>query len=728
MATLVLSTIGRAAGGPLGALAGTLAGSALDRATLARSGQRPAPADLAVQGANYGDPLPRLFGTIRASGQVIWSSGIALREGEGKTDGGRSYAASFAVALSARPIAGVGRIWADSRLIRDEAGHMAVPGVLRVHRGLPDQLPDPLIASSEGAGATPAYRGLAYAVFEELALADFGNRIPQLSFEVIADAAPPSVATIAGDLFSAAGAPAPEVSGLEATVRGFGVARASALGASLEQLGLCVPLEARPGTERVALRARSDAPVMSVGEAEMGAAIGGARGRTAAARAAGDAAPGTIALQYLDAGRDLQPGLQRATRRAAGATRTEAMPAVLSAVEAKAIAERLARDMQGLAETREMAVPMRFAQLEIGDVIAIAGDPRTWRARRATIAGALVELELEAVGPGSPGVAGSADPGRVDPNPLAAQGPTRALVMDLPALPWEAPGEPRLLVAAGAAGAFWRRADVQLSLDGGLSWRTAGTVTRRSVIGSADTVLAPGPADRWDHAGSVEVTLLNADDWLQPATPEAVLAGANLALLGSELLHFERAEPLGARRFRLHGLLRGRHGTEAAVTGHAEGEPFALLDPDALLSVPLPATLVGGAVRARLVGPLDDAGGVAPVAVTLRGQALLPYAPTGLVAGRGDAGAIVLAWTARGPARRSWPDGADAVPGTFQLTLTAGPVTQVLSVAGSGWSATAAEQIALFGAPLSAFTMRVAEAEPQVGLGAAAEAAIALDA
>jgi hypothetical protein len=60
-----------------------------------------------------------------------------------------------------------------------------------------DQPADPLIASAEGVAKTPAYRGLAYAVFENLQLADYGNRIPSLSFEVEADQEPISVARIA---------------------------------------------------------------------------------------------------------------------------------------------------------------------------------------------------------------------------------------------------------------------------------------------------------------------------------------------------------------------------------------------------------------------------------------------------------------------------------------------------------------------------------------------------
>lgn len=727
MATLVLSTIGRAAVGPLGALAGTLAGSMLDRALLAGGARRPAPADLAVQGANYGDPLPRLYGTIRASGQVIWSSGIRLRRGDGKTEGGRSYGASFAVAVSSRPIEGVGRVWADSRLIRDASGAMAVPGVIRVHRGLADQLPDPLIAAAEGAGGAPAYRGLAYVLFEELALAEFGNRIPQLSFEVIADAAPPSVGAIAADLFAAAGQPVPDVSGLEATVHGFGVARAASLGACLEQLGLCVPLETIAGPDRMALRARSQSPALSLQRQELVASAASGRVRTQETRMLGDSLPGVVSVQYLDADRDLQPGLQRAARRAGGVTRTETLPVVLTAGAAKAIAERIVREAAGLAETRLVSAPLRGAVLDVGDVIAIEGDLRSWRVRRATMTGLAVDLELEALGGGAAGPA-AADPGRVDPNALARQGPTTALALDLPALPWEAPAGPRLLVAAGAPGGFWQRADVRMSLDGGQSWTTAATVSRRAVMGTADTVLAPGPADRRDEASIVDITLLNADDWLEPVAAASLLAGANLALLGGELLQFQHAEPLAERQFRLRGLLRGRFGTEAAVQSHSVGEPFLLLDPAVLTAVPVPVALMGGQARVRLVGPLDEEGAVAPVVVDVRGRALLPYAPSGLSAMALDAGGIELSWVERGPAHRGWPDGAATAAGLFQLSVTAGPVTHVLAVAGTRWRATAAEQLALFGGPLSDFTMRVAQAHPQAGLGEAAEARIILGA
>lgn len=193
MATLVLGTIGRVIGGPVGGLIGTLIGRSVDGALFRpKGGEGPRLKDLAVQTSSYGSAIPRLFGGLRVAGSVIWSTDLietrsSSRAGKGQpTTTTYSYAASFAVLLSGRAIGGVGRIWADGNLLRGAAGDFKTATGFRLHLGDEDQAPDPLIASIEGV-ATPAHRGCAYAVFENLQLADFGNRIPSLTFEVFAD-------------------------------------------------------------------------------------------------------------------------------------------------------------------------------------------------------------------------------------------------------------------------------------------------------------------------------------------------------------------------------------------------------------------------------------------------------------------------------------------------------------------------------------------------------------
>lgn len=63
-----------------------------------------------------------------------------------------------------------------------------------MHPGNETQTSDPFIAARMGAASTPAYRGTAYVVFEELPLSTYGNRLPQLSFEVFRPLADPDTA------------------------------------------------------------------------------------------------------------------------------------------------------------------------------------------------------------------------------------------------------------------------------------------------------------------------------------------------------------------------------------------------------------------------------------------------------------------------------------------------------------------------------------------------------
>src|SRR3954470_19493146 len=206
MAALVLSVAGAAVrgavGGPAGAIAGRLAGaiggSFIDRALFGSSSNRqvegPWLADLEVKASTEGAPIPRVYGRARLAGQVIWATPleevVSVRDetdgGGGKGGSGNttttttySYFANFAVGVCAGPIGRIARIWADGKPL-DLTGLM-----VRTYKGDETQTADPLIVAREGAGDAPAYRGLAYVVFERLPLEDFGNRIPQLSFEVM---------------------------------------------------------------------------------------------------------------------------------------------------------------------------------------------------------------------------------------------------------------------------------------------------------------------------------------------------------------------------------------------------------------------------------------------------------------------------------------------------------------------------------------------------------------
>jgi hypothetical protein len=204
MAELVLSTIGRAIGsrlpgvlGTIGATLGRAGGAYLGRSIdqsvfgVSRTYEGARLSDLHLQGSTEGASMPSVYGRVRIAGQVIWAARFKEHietdevSAGGKGGGGRtttksySYSLSFAVGLCEGEIARIGRVWANGESF--DLSQVA----WRLHKGGEAQEPDPLIESIEGADNAPAYRGLAYIVFEDLPLADFGNAIPQLSFEIV---------------------------------------------------------------------------------------------------------------------------------------------------------------------------------------------------------------------------------------------------------------------------------------------------------------------------------------------------------------------------------------------------------------------------------------------------------------------------------------------------------------------------------------------------------------
>jgi hypothetical protein len=151
--------------------------------------------DLTITSSAYGAPIPIGWGTLRMGGNIIWSSGIrevSTTERVGKGGGTKvtnyTYFASFAIAMAEGEAADVLRVWADGKLIFDKRGTgtsvAKASFKMRFYPGSETQLPDPLIEAVEGAGNVPAHRGLCYLMFEDLALEDFGNRIPNITAEI----------------------------------------------------------------------------------------------------------------------------------------------------------------------------------------------------------------------------------------------------------------------------------------------------------------------------------------------------------------------------------------------------------------------------------------------------------------------------------------------------------------------------------------------------------------
>lgn len=164
--------------------------------------------DLTVQTSTYGAVIPRVYGTITVSGNVIWLENNAIKEtvtkkkSGGKGGGSKTttrtytYSATFAVGLCKGPIVGVRRIWIGPDLIYDAgstdpntiiASNDAAEG-FAIYTGTDTQAADARMQATLGVPNTPAWRGLAYIVFYDLQLAKYGNTLmgAQVRVEIIA--------------------------------------------------------------------------------------------------------------------------------------------------------------------------------------------------------------------------------------------------------------------------------------------------------------------------------------------------------------------------------------------------------------------------------------------------------------------------------------------------------------------------------------------------------------
>lgn len=658
MATLALTAVGTAIGGPIGGAIGGLLGRTLDSQILgsdSRSGPRLE--ELAVSTSSYGSPIAQQFGMMRSVGSIIWAADL-VETSERSGGKGRpsvttyNYSSSFAVSLSSRPIHGIGRIWANGNLLRGASGDLKSPGLFRIHQGYGDQIPDPLISAAEGAYA-PAFRGTAYVVFEDLALADFGNRIPALSFEIFADTQPFTLTDIVNS--------SPGNDHTPATLRGihgFTNSGGSLFGA-LDLIDNAVPLTVDAGKASLTVQntpqfeeaaPKLPAPVASMdgnGAINLG---GQALNRTERQKTE------PIAVRYYDVERDYQLGLQRPTGRAnPGPERILELPAATTPDEARRIANA--------ASVRQASkrVVLRWNIAEISDAISpgklvtVPGFDGKWLITSWEWREIGVELELEPIRPdfadtflGEAGASSKPQDVLIPPTSLRAF-----------ELPWDGIGtadEARVYAAVSSVDQNW--AGAALFREANSELIPIATAARtQPVSGRLIASRQPGQALFLDRNAALEVRLDSPDMQFSPSSTEIIANGRARILVGDEIIQYLNATQVDADIWRLQGLLRGRGGTEHAAAGtHEIGTLVTFLD-DTLTR--LPSHLSGGTnpLSIAAIGRGDNS----PVSAVVenRGASLRPIAPVHPKTKVQTDGGIVVSWTRRARGAWEWLDGVD---------------------------------------------------------------------
>nr|WP_294849829.1 phage tail protein [uncultured Sphingomonas sp.] len=619
MATLVFTAVGQALGGPFGAALGSLLGRTVDEQFFG-SGPRKGPrlGDLSVQTSSYGSMVPRIYGSMRVAGTVIWATDLVEEESyeaTGKWAPGvvrYRYSANLAVALSSRPVRNVGRIWADGKLIRGVAGDWKVDCTFRLMTGGEDQAVDPLVASEEGMALAPAFRGMAVAVFERLDLSSFGNRIPMLTFEVVADDGAVEVVDLLDDASGGVigGASSGQaVAGYAAHGGGIG----DAVAPLIEAFGLALRDE---GDRIIVGGADSVVPLYTD---ELGCS---ADGKSYPAiewdRDGENELPSGISVQFYDAAREWQAGQVRVAAGGDGRRSEQVeLPAVLTPDGAKTLGAAMLARRWGRGEQMTLRLPPSRIGLGPGDVVEVPGRGR-WAVEASEVDGLALVVEARRADAAVPVL--TADGGRAVRSVDEVVTRTVLGLFEVP----QADGRSALSVAASSPGGFGA-VSVEMRVGGGLI--ASAAVSRKARLG---VLAAPMAAD----ATSLDVLLVDADQWLLGADAAAIAAGANRAMIGHEMIQFASAEALGGGAWRLGGLVRGVRATGWAVGDHLAGTGFCLVDGAAMVPVPVDEALVGQTIVATAFG-LADAEPLPSASLTYVGQSMSGMAPVEVTAPSG---------------------------------------------------------------------------------------------
>lgn len=649
MASLVLgavgAVVGSAVGGPTGAawgwnigvtLGGVLFPPKLGEQDLGKLD------DLKLSGSGYGAMIPQVWGKVRIGGNVIWTTNLTQhvqrkkqksKGGGGQTTQTYSYTASFAVAVCRGP-ATVKRIWAEDILIYDASASPESKYDITLYEGNETQTPDPLMTSIIGAGLVPAHRGLCYIVFEDLLLTDWGNRIPNLSFEVETDAQ--TVETILSDLSTQSGILPGDMDYTTATdvVDGFVLAQRASVRDVIDPLLRIFATDITEFGGQVKTIKRGSAPVFTLTEDEIGAVSTNnteAFDRVSTRVVMDTDLPSRLDLTYFSSSRLYQQMTQSSVRQTKGlvdeATTINSL-LVLTENLARQVAERLIYTTWLERTTFQFALGPKFMRLGPGDIVLMPINGQQTRVRIVSRdAGLFGELRFSGTLDESDVLTQTASGGT---SPVVI--PPLQTLVDTHFKAWSCPimrdmdrDFPGFYVAATGPNQ-WHGCTVYYSTDLGVTWIEGGTITDRSVIGETVNALPDGTDPlEVDTLSTLQVTLTDTGE-LESTSQPNVDSGENASLVGDEVLGFRTATPTGALDYDLTNLTRGFRNTD--MTGHVIGERFVVLEETAI-RVEVPWSLVGTTVRVKCVSDGQALGSVSyyqdvlicnPTAVNIGGR------------------------------------------------------------------------------------------------------------
>ncbi len=441
-------------------------------------------------------------------------------------------------------------------------------------------------------------------------------------------------------------------------------------------------------------------------------------------------APYFVDVAYLNKSFSYQVGSQHAQRNDFTNQQklTVNIPVVLTNQEGYTIAHQTLYRAIANETAHQFHLPLHYAYLEPADQLELVREGETTRLRvirteyeedKIRVIAVAESTELYEPLPDN-------DFGEGEAAIVASPGETKAEIIELPPLPGNALYASPTYAAVRGVESAWNGAVVYRSDDNGESYQALQAITLPQSVGKATSVLAAGASERIDRVNTVNVTLEQGE--LESVSELAMLNGANAALLGDELIQYQTATLIGTNSYTLSHLLRGRQGTEHAISSHALNERFIPLS----RNLPVLSDAADAIDIARLYKPVTVGSTLQATAAqsfTNTGRALKPFAPVHVRGVRDGAGNLTISWVRRARINGGWKNNVeiplDELEERYLVDIYNGAVLlRRIEVTNPEAVYSAAEQTADFGAPQAAISLRVYQWSHIVGKGHTAAAVL----
>lgn len=527
-----------------------------------------------------------------------------------------------------------------------------------------------------------------------------------------------------------------DTSALTQLVRGYKVAQNGAIRGALDSLQAAWPFDVVQRGYKIHFTPRGTASVATIPASDLDARSNGdAPGvEFTLARELDSMLPQRLTLKTLDPDREYDIGEQNAERLNVSSinVRDAELPIVLTATETAQAAERLLH-MYWLerVEVGPFRLPPTYLGLEPADVVEIVLSDATYRVRLTSVQ-YLADGRLECAGKlDSPAVYVPAAIGEVGDitgvQTVTMEGATRIVLMDLPLLrsSENVPGFP---VAISGYLSGWPGGVVLRSADGEASWAdVAASLAPGANIGVAINAIGAGRTDIFDTASALQVTMGSA---LQSVSELQVFSGSNLFAYGAdgrwEIVSAKNCVLQGDGSWVLTDFLRGRFGTEWAMTTHAVGDTLVELLPDELSFVPVESAAIGLQLLYRGITDGDTIDSDTSTAFAYRGVNLECLSPVYLNGSRHPSTQDwTLTWIRRTRLGGEWRDYVDATLSesaeSYEIDIfadgTYATVKRTLTSATQSAAYTSAQQVTDFGSNQSTLYVKVYQLSDVVGRG-----------